>query len=453
MIRKLFSQPIGATLAVLVLVLAGALVWALVPKADHQAEASFQWDEQATQELTAEFHRLHELANEGNMEAVKDLMIGDDALVTFDLINNSTPVTIRSKQALDEFLDALMVEATDQDGVYELEMPEMTCRATATFGVCTEECTVHLKKNDGEERIDKLFGTAVAVKHADGWRWVQYHQSVGGPSKTYKNGELVTISAASNESAELEAAVEVVEEWKTPGIEPELSGIYAHPTDDNLYYVLTNLKPPYGSNHQPMLPETQRGKLLTVDKRTGEVVNTIRLADDDFGGLTHAEGYFYASLTNAAEVLKLDPNTFEVLQRIQLSSSAGGLDYDAERGALIAQHYVGHPHLAVIDLDTGAVTETLWSDESAMGLAKVDGDWLCTWASGWDPGSFSELRVIDQQTGKVRSRMLVDGIHTAMAPTRSDDGAAFISLVTTNSATGQTVVRKYSYVGESKWGA
>jgi hypothetical protein len=132
--------------------------------------------------------------------------------------------------------------------------------------------------------------------------------------------------------------------------------------------------------------------------------------------------------------------------RFPLPSPAGGLDYDADRGVLIAQLYVGHPHLALVDLATGKIVETLWSDESAMGLAKVSGDWLCTWASGWDPGSFSELRVIDQQTGRVNARMKLDRVHSVIAPATDGSGRpAFLSLVTTDSASGHTVIRRYGY--------
>jgi len=262
---------------------------------------------------------------------------------------------------------------------------------------------------------------------------------------------LTSFSAFAKDDAKLKDAVTIIEEFKTPGIESELSGIYPHPTDDNLYYVLANLKPPYRYGQTPMLSEEHRGKLLTVN-RDGKVLKAVRLADDDFGGLVFADGQLYAALTNAAEIVKANPDTGDILARFPLPSPAGGLEYDRERGVLIAQLYVGHPHLALVDIKTGEILETLWSDESAMGLAKVDGDWLCTWASGWDPGSFSELRVLDQKTGMVRSRIRLEGVHSSLAPAKAPGGEpAFISIVTVDSYTGKTVIRKYSYIGERKW--
>jgi outer membrane protein assembly factor BamB len=257
------------------------------------------------------------------------------------------------------------------------------------------------------------------------------------------------VTAAPTDSA-LNGRVHVIEDYKTPGIEAELSGIYPHPTDAKLYYVLTNAKPPYRYGQKPMLAPEFRGKLLTVEKSTGRIVGAVKIADDDFGGLVFAEGNLYAATTRGAEILKLDPKTFAVLARFRLPSPAGGLGYDKERGVLIAQLYVGYPHLAVVDLKTGAIKGSLWSDESAMGLAKVDGDYLCTWASGWDAGSFSELRILDQATGRVKERMKLDGVHTAIAPDRGSNGEpAFISVMTVNSQTGATIIRKFAYARQT----
>jgi hypothetical protein len=262
---------------------------------------------------------------------------------------------------------------------------------------------------------------------------------------------LAAVPFAANDDSKLKSAFTFVDEYQTPGLESELSGIYPHPSSDELYYVLANQKPPYRPGHKPMLAPEYRGKLLTVD-RLGRIMKAVKLADDDFGGLTFVDGAAYAALTNDASIIKVNPDTGATLARYPLPSPAGGLDYDRERNALIAQLYVGHPHLALIDVKSGKVVGTRWSDESAMGLVKVDGDWLCTWTSGWDPGSFSELRVIDQSTGRVRSRARLDNVHSVLAPTHTRDGKpGFLSLVTLDSHTGRTVIKRYAYRGESRW--
>jgi len=261
-------------------------------------------------------------------------------------------------------------------------------------------------------------------------------------------GSFVQRAQAADTPDKLKSAIRLIDEYKTPGTEAELSGIYPHPTDPNLYYVLANLRPPYRYGQKPVLPAIYRGSLLTVN-REGKVLKATHLADDDFGGMVVTDKHVYVALTTAAEILKLDPETLSVQARFQLPFPAGGLGYDKERNVLIAQLYVEHPNLSVLDAETGAILKTLWSDESAMGLAKIDGDWLCTWASGWDPGSFSELRVIDQDTGHVRERTRLDGVHTSLAPATDGSGnPAFLSLVTVNSSTGETVIRKYQYTGE-----
>lgn len=437
----------GALLALAVTTAA----WGVLPRSGNPDGSLVEWDPGAAAELEREFHQLHHLWNEGDVQGVKDRMIGDDVLVTFELEGNARPVPLRSKAELDAFMDRVVAEEDAQDASYELEMPEMKCRATSTVGICTEECRIHFRRPDGTVRTDYLFGTAVAVRHEDGWKWIQYHMSVGGPSQ--EESAPTTASAPRAAGAEdpgLRAAVRQVEEWKTPGLEAELSGLLPHPTDANLYYVLSNAEPPYRPGQTPRLAPEHRGKLLTVDKRTGGIVRSVALVNDDYGGMAYGEGYLWIATTNGAEILKVDPTTFSIVRRFPLSSPAGGLEYDPERRALIAQLYVGHPHLAVVDVRTGAVTRTLWSDESAMGLVKVDGDWLCTWTSGWDPGSLSELRVIDQQDGHIRARMRVDGVHSVLAPGGDAERRTFLTLVTVDSHSGETVIRKFSYDGEQR---
>lgn len=260
-----------------------------------------------------------------------------------------------------------------------------------------------------------------------------------------------TLPVDAKESPLLLKALTVVDEFKSPGIEAEISGIFPHPTDPDLYIALVNRKPPYRYGQQPKIDKSLLGNLIVVN-RDGEIQKSFDLADDDFGGLAYAKGRFYAALTNGASIIDFDLETGKIARTIPLSSPAGGLAYDADRDALIAQLYVGHPHLAVIDLDSGTVTDSLWSDESAMGLAKVDGDWLCTWASGWDPGSFSELRVLDQTTGHIRSRVMLEEIHSSLAPAKGPGGTSgFLSLVTVDSHSGETIVRRYGYQGEASW--
>jgi len=408
------------------------------------AENVFKWDDKASAEVAHALHQMHEMWNRGDMEAVKNVIAGDDVLVTFELgPDNKTPVALRSRNDILAFMRNVDTETASDSTKYEMEMPKMQCRANGTFGVCTEECTVHLKKDAKDVRVDKLFGTAIAVKYPDGWKWIQWHMSVGPTARAATTAAV----QPENVDAKLSASVQLIDEYKTPGLESELSGIYPHPTNKDIYYVLANRNPPYRYGQKPMLPVEYRGKLLTVT-REGKILNAVDMPANHFGGLVMTDGIAWVATTNTAELVKVNPDNGKVLARFQLPSPAGGLEYDKERGVLIAQLYVGHPHLALVDPKSGKITGTLWSDESAMGLAKVSGKYLCTWASGWDPGSLSELRIIDQNDGHVIARTRLDLVHSVLAPAKDDAGGpAFMSLVTTDSYTGTTVIRRYAFKG------
>lgn len=191
MLRMLSSSRTGLVLATCLFVAMSGLVWAHNPAAGDPAKSPVAWNERASMELMHEFHGIHEAWNKGDIATVKRLIAGDDILVTFELGSDQTPVALRSKKEIDSFFDRITKEAAGDQGSYVLEMPKMHCRATETFGVCTEECTIHYRTTGDVERIDKSFGTAVAVKYPDGWKWIQYHMSVAAPSQTYKKGSPV----------------------------------------------------------------------------------------------------------------------------------------------------------------------------------------------------------------------------------------------------------------------
>ena len=197
MARKLISTRGGISIA-LAFLAAATLLWiASARTSGSTAKDTVQWDDKASKDLAAALHHMHEVANSGDLKALKQLYIGDEALVTFELASdNATPVPLRSKKEIDTFLDKISEGASDQHGTYTLDMPKMNCRATATIGVCTEECTIHFKMADGTERIDSLFGTATGVKTADGWKWIQWHMSVGGQPQLVKDGKVATVNTS-----------------------------------------------------------------------------------------------------------------------------------------------------------------------------------------------------------------------------------------------------------------
>ncbi len=151
-----------------------------------------QWDAQASKEVAAALHEMHEVWNTGDIAALKELLIGDDVLVTFELDPEThEPIRLTSKQDLDRFVDGIVTDLDKDQAVSLLGDPVLNCRATANFGVCTEECSVSVKTPDGVEERHRLWSTATAVKQDGGWKWIQWHMSIGGPVERYKNGERV----------------------------------------------------------------------------------------------------------------------------------------------------------------------------------------------------------------------------------------------------------------------
>jgi hypothetical protein len=160
------------------------------------AKDTVLWDAKASNELAAALHHMHEVANAGDTTTLKQLVIGDDALVTFELApDNLTPVPLRSKQELYAHIDRVN-EGVSTQGILTLDMPKMNCRATTTFGICTEECTVRLTMPDGTQRVDHLFGTGTAIKTDGAWRWVQWHMSVGGQPQIVKDGKVAAVDTS-----------------------------------------------------------------------------------------------------------------------------------------------------------------------------------------------------------------------------------------------------------------
>ena len=235
--------------------------------------------------------------------------------------------------------------------------------------------------------------------------------------------------------------------YQVPALESEVGGIYPHPTKDGFYLIATNKNPAYTRGQVPKLPVEQRGKLLVVDGRTGDLTEGFSLPGKAYGGIASDGKLLYISSLEPAEVLAFDLSKGTVVRRIALEAPAGGLELDRQRHQLLAQIYLKHPHLAVIDVRTGAVVGSLWSDESAMDLKTVDGDLLCTWVSSFDKDAFSELRRIDRRTGKVTGRIRLDGVHASMAPLdpKVSGSTGFLTLRTTDKASGALAIQKFRY--------
>lgn len=155
-------------------------------------KTAVQWDEQATKEVTAALHHLHEVWNSGDIRSLKKVIVGDDVLMTFELDPAThTPIKLSSKQEMWDFVDNTVNNVEAESGTFFLDHPKLNCRATKHVGICTEQCAVTVKKVDSVEEKYGLWSTGTAVKFEDGWKWIQWHMSTAGPVELYKDGKLV----------------------------------------------------------------------------------------------------------------------------------------------------------------------------------------------------------------------------------------------------------------------
>jgi ketosteroid isomerase-like protein len=152
-----------------------------------QTASPVKWDPVASAELVQALHHMHHVWASGDIKALKALIPGDDQLVTYELAPaGHKPIRLKGKQDLDRFVDDVNSFVASEKATSRFDEPVVNCKATGTFGVCTEECTIHITKEDGSERVDRLWSTTVAVKYPDGWKWIQWHMSVGTPSQYVK---------------------------------------------------------------------------------------------------------------------------------------------------------------------------------------------------------------------------------------------------------------------------
>ncbi|MEM9553565.1 MAG: PQQ-binding-like beta-propeller repeat protein [Acidobacteriota bacterium] len=248
----------------------------------------------------------------------------------------------------------------------------------------------------------------------------------------------------------------LVEANPAPGLSVELAGVYPHATDDDLYWLLANKITAYMADQTPYLPTKYRGRLLLVERHSGEVVKTYPLNLGHYGGLASDGRWLFVSSLHPPEILKVDPETGAIVQRAPVSGQVGGLEYDREQSVLLAQLYLQYPHLAEIDPETGKLLRVLWSEESTMGIAMVRGDLISTWSGRGHFAAGSELHFHDRNTGRILHRAPIAGVHGAMAPLDEKVAgyAGFLSVAVRDvDHAGHTEIRRYRYVTAQEFAA
>jgi len=184
------SSPWRRQVAAVVVAAAATAYGLSSPQA--QAPASI-WNEKASADLARALHHMHQVWDTGDISVLKNVVVGDDTLVTFELDPSThTPIRLASKRDLDGFIDSIMKDQKKTGATIRLESPVVNCKASDVMGVCTEECTVHETTPDGVEKVHRLWSTATAVKSGSDWTWVQWHMSLAAPPQVFKHGQPIS---------------------------------------------------------------------------------------------------------------------------------------------------------------------------------------------------------------------------------------------------------------------
>jgi ketosteroid isomerase-like protein len=150
------------------------------------ASGTVQWDEEAADEVMHLLHQMHHAWNEGDLEFIKRSVADDGFIGTFELTGDEHAAVLNSREELVAFMEKLFAEQTASGSRTEAS-PNRShqVRATSTFAVCTEQCDLIERHADGSKHVLPHRGTSALAKTEDGWKFVHWHVSQGGPDSTY----------------------------------------------------------------------------------------------------------------------------------------------------------------------------------------------------------------------------------------------------------------------------
>jgi len=135
------------------------------------------WDDAAAGELRTQADATFKAWEMGDMAAVRRMMASDGALDIYDFDDKGNPAKYATAEAMIGAAERMMAEAKKMGAPPKLELRAADCRATATFGVCTQEFDAHMFMPDGTTQTWSFRGTGTARKGSDGWKWTHWHAS------------------------------------------------------------------------------------------------------------------------------------------------------------------------------------------------------------------------------------------------------------------------------------
>lgn len=145
-----------------------------------------QWDEAAAEEVAALLHHMHHAWNAGDLAFIRQSVAEEGFVGTFELTGNEQAAVLNSRQELLAFVEKLIADQNASGSRTEAS-PNRShqVRATSTFAICTEECDLIERQADGSRHALPHRATSALAKTADGWKFVHWHVSQGGPGRVY----------------------------------------------------------------------------------------------------------------------------------------------------------------------------------------------------------------------------------------------------------------------------
>jgi len=145
-----------------------------------------QWDDNAAKEVMLLMHRMHQAWNDGDLDFMRRFIAEEGFVGIFELTADEQPVVFNSRQELLAFIEKLVADV-NTSGAQTETSPRRSHQvlATSTFAICTEESDLIERHADGSRYVLPHRGTSALAKTADGWKFVHWHVSQGGPGKRY----------------------------------------------------------------------------------------------------------------------------------------------------------------------------------------------------------------------------------------------------------------------------
>jgi streptogramin lyase len=150
---------------------------------------------------------------------------------------------------------------------------------------------------------------------------------------------------------------------------------------------------------------------------TGEAVQRVDVGGNPTAILSHPDHGLWAAVVDTGEIVQIDRDSFEILQRVVVGAGPEGLGFDSKY-LWVANNAEGT--IAKVDPVAGEVVMTVVVGDGPTDLVSVDGS---VWVTLTDEGSLVQ---VDADTGEIITRTPLGGTSAGGGPTGIAYGNAAI---------------------------